>query len=144
MKTALILALGVLIGLAVREPLRASLTLPTTLQETNTAGGTVTDNRNVAALTVTEADYSATVTGLKFCKGKNSTTPSTFVPSPFSTCVTVSINTTSGVWSTSAGQTGTFTAPQLTSLKTNEINFRNFMETFFGPVIYPGSTQVAN
>jgi hypothetical protein len=126
-----------------------SLSLPAALQETTTIGGATTDNRNVAALVVAQEDYRSGTVTLIFEKGKNATTPTTFVASGLDPGIIVVLNLNTGVWTatnqaTGALTTGTLTGAQLTAIKNNQVNFRNGIETVFGGQIYPSSTQVPN
>ena len=119
-----------------------SITLTTAKSVTVTGQGAITENDTQAAAVVLTMDWLANVGTIRFSLGSGA--PSAFNIGVFDTPDTLTVNMTTGAWTTTNGQSGTFSGAGFTNFQNQFKAIRNAAETFASTTITPLlGTQVA-
>jgi hypothetical protein len=117
-----------------------SITLTTA--KTVSINGSQVESDTQAAATLLDYDFLANVATLRFNIGSGA--PSAFNIGVYDTPATLTVNMTTGTWSTTSGQSGTFSGAGFTSFQNQFKAIRNAAETFAAAQITPVlGTQVA-
>lgn len=103
------------------------ISLPATQVETHSIGGNVVATTDAAAISNASIDFLGNVIVVTFSTGtpaSNAFGTAKFAAKQFQ----ITIDTSTGNWSSSAGTSGTLTPTQLTTLATNQRTFKNGLE----------------
>ncbi len=96
------------------------------------------ETHDATALTETRNLFLTNTLAVTFSDGNPAN--NTFASFPRANTATLTINTVTGKWTTSAGTTGTLTGGQLTAIKNNQTNLRNGLENIANAIgLVPGT-----
>lgn len=106
--------------------------------ETFTVGGSTVETHDASALTETHNLFLSNQLRAVFADGTPAT--NSFGSFPRANTFTLTINTTSGRWISSAGTSGTLSGGQLTAIKNNQTALRNGLENIANAIgLLPGT-----
>lgn len=106
--------------------------------ETFTLGGSTVETHDASALSAVNTQFLSSIITAQFVDG----TPAnnSFASFPRANTATLTINLSTGKWTTSVGTTGTLSAGQLNAIKNNQTNLRNGLENVANAIgLLPGT-----
>ncbi len=109
--------------------------------ETFTLGGSTVETHDATALTETHNLFLSNTLAVVYTDGTPAT--NSFATFPRVKTATLTINTVTGKWTTSAGTTGTLSGGQLTAIKNNQTALRNGLENIANAIGLTPGTIVA-